>query len=194
MPQCRWSTEAGARQMETLHEIFSHETELSALEMACRATAVFFIAFVLIRIAGRRSFGLRTPIDNIIVILLGAILSRAVVGSSPFIPIIFASFILCVLHRVFGWLFTHYNDFGRIVEGEKITLYENGEFLEANMKRGLVREEDIMQGVRKATFSDSMEGIDKIYLEHNGEISIMKKISLKNAIHKNKLLQEETQN
>lgn len=165
--------------MDTLKEIFSYETELTALEMASRATAVFIIAFALIRIAGRRSFGLRTPIDNIIVILLGAILSRAVVGSSPFMPTIFASLVLCVLHRVFGWLFTRYNHFGRIVEGEKIILYENGKFLESSMRRGLVRKEDIMLGIRKATFSDSIEGIDKIYLEHDGEISIIKKVSIK---------------
>lgn len=164
--------------METLNEIFSHETELTALEMALRAIAVFIIAYALIRIAGRRSFGIRTPIDNIVVILLGAILSRAVVGSSPFIPIIFASFVLCVLHRVFGWLFTHYNNIGRIVEGDKITLYENGKFLEENMRRGLVREEDIMQGVRKSILQDNIDGIDKIYLEHNGEISLIKRISL----------------
>jgi uncharacterized membrane protein YcaP (DUF421 family) len=175
--------------METLQEIFSHEVELTALEMACRAIA-FFIAFALIRIAGRRSFGLRTPIDNIIVILLGAILSRAVVGASPFIPIIFASFILCVLHRVFGWLFTRYNHFARIVEGEKIILYENGQFIDQSMKRGLVREEDIMQAVRKATFSDSIDGIEKIYLEHNGEISVIKKVSLKTENHKTRVIHE----
>ncbi|MBA4852771.1 DUF421 domain-containing protein [Emticicia sp. BO119] len=174
--------------METFQEIFSHEIELTALQMALRATAVFFIAFALIRIAGRRSFGLRTPIDNIIVILLGAILSRAVVGSSPFIPIIFASLVICILHRIFGWLFTHYSDFGRVVEGEKIILYGNGRFIDKNMKRGLVRKEDIMQAVRKATFSDSLAGIDSIYLEHNGEISITKKISLKTNTHKGKLI------
>ncbi|MFD2524056.1 DUF421 domain-containing protein [Emticicia soli] len=167
--------------METLKEIFSYETELTALEMASRAAAVFIIAFALIRIAGRRSFGLRTPIDNIIVILLGAILSRAVVGSSPFIPTIFASLVLCILHRVFGWLFTRYNDFGRIVEGEKIVLYEKGKFLESNMRRGLVRKEDIMLGLRKATFSDSIEEIDKIYLEHDGEISIIKRVAIKDT-------------
>ncbi|RFS14203.1 DUF421 domain-containing protein [Emticicia sp. C21] len=176
--------------METLQEIFSHEVELTALQMACRAIAIFFIAFVLIRIAGRRSFGLRTPIDNIIVILLGAILSRAVVGASPFIPIIFASFILCVLHRVFGWLFTRYNNFARIVEGEKIILYENGQFIDQSMRRGLVREEDIMQAVRKATFSDSIDGIDKIYLEHNGEISIIKKINVKTDTPKTRVIHE----
>jgi uncharacterized membrane protein YcaP (DUF421 family) len=170
--------------------IFSHETELTAVQMACRATAIFFIAFILIRIAGRRSFGLRTPIDNIIVILLGAILSRAVVGASPFIPIIFASLVLCVLHRLFGWLFTRYNDFARIVEGEKIILYENGQFIDQNMKRGLVRIEDIMQGVRKATFSESIDDIDKIFLEHNGEISIIKKINIKTDTHKNRLIHE----
>ena len=161
--------------MEVIEEIFGVGRNLNPFQMSCRAILVFFITLGLIRVSGRRSFSIRTPLDNIIVILLGAILSRAIVGTSPFIPVIIASLIICLLHRIFGWLFTHYDNFARIVEGEKITIYEKGAFLPDNMKRALLREEDVMLGVRKCVYADNLDKIDKIYLEHNGEISLIKK-------------------
>jgi hypothetical protein len=45
-----------------------------------------------------RSFGGRTALDNIIVILLGALLSRAIVGASGFFPLIASSFVIVIIH------------------------------------------------------------------------------------------------
>ena len=65
-------------------EIFGSGEDLSPMQMAARAFVMFFIALLLIRLAGMRVFGIRTAFDNILVIMLGAILSRGVAGSSPF--------------------------------------------------------------------------------------------------------------
>ncbi len=69
--------------MYILEKIWGTGTSLDTVQMGTRGIAVFIIALLLIRVSGRRSFGIRSPLDNIIVILLGAILSRAVVGASP---------------------------------------------------------------------------------------------------------------
>jgi len=129
----------------------------------------------LIRISGRRSFGVRTPLDNIITISLGAVLSRAIVGASDFVPVINTCFVVVILHRVIGWLIASSRRVARLVEGEKILLFENGQFLKKNMKKALVGEEDIMQGVRKSALTDDMATIGKVYMERNGEISAIKK-------------------
>lgn len=43
------------------------------------------------------------------------------------------------------------------------------------MKKALVCQEDIMQGVRKSALLEDMDQIEKVYMERNGEISSIKK-------------------
>jgi uncharacterized membrane protein YcaP (DUF421 family) len=161
--------------MELLKDIFGEGKDLNALQMSCRGIVVFIIALALIRLSGRRSFGIRTPLDNIISISLGAILSRAIVGASPFLPIIVCCFVIVTLHRAFSWLVVNNKTFGRFIEGDKILLYKDGHFISENMKKGLLCEEDAMQGIRKSALTEDMNIIDKAYMERNGEISPIKK-------------------
>jgi uncharacterized membrane protein YcaP (DUF421 family) len=161
--------------MELLIKIFGEGKDLNALQMSSRGVVMFFIALILIRISGRRSFGVRTPLDNIITISLGAVMSRAVVGASAFVPVVVCSLVIVLLHRLFGWLISHSRKFGRIMEGDKIVLFENGHFLDEHLKKGLVCREDVMQGVRKSALTEDMTKIDKVYMERNGEISALKK-------------------
>src|ERR1700754_300828 len=111
--------------MELLVTIFGEGKDLGVLQMSCRGIVVFIIALALIRLSGRRSFGIRTPLDNIITISLGAILSRAIVGASAFLPIIVCCFVIVTLHRGFSWLVVNNKAFGRFIEGDKIVLFKN---------------------------------------------------------------------
>ena len=160
--------------MEQLAEIFGHGKNLTILQMCCRGVLVFLIALILIRISGRRSFGVRTALDNIIVLLLGAMLSRAVAGVSPFLPVVITSFVFVLLHRCMAWLMIHNERFSKLIEGRKILLYKDGKFLDDNMKRAIVCEEDILQGIRKSALTEDLKKIDRIYIEANGEISAIK--------------------
>src|ERR1700749_5295675 len=124
--------------MEIFIKLFGEGKDLNALQMSDRGIAMFFIALILIRISGRRSFGVRTPLDNIIAISLGAIMSRAVVGASPYVPVVVCCFVIVLLHRLIGRLIAASKTFGRIIEGEKILLFEDGVFLKEHMKKALV--------------------------------------------------------
>lgn len=161
--------------MELLLKIFGEGKELNALQMSSRGIVMFFVALILIRVSGRRSFGVRSPLDNIITISLGAIMSRAVVGASDFVPVIVCCFVIVLIHRSVGWLIATNKHFGGVIEGHKILLFDNGHFLPDNMKRALVCQEDIMQGVRKSALTEDLERIEKIYMERNGDISAIRK-------------------
>lgn len=161
--------------MELLIKIFGEGKDLNALQMSSRGVVMFFIALILIRISGRRSFGVRTQLDNIITISLGAVMSRAIVGASDFVPVVICCLVIVLLHRLFGWLIANSKAFGRFIEGEKILLFEDGMFKKENMKKALVCQEDLMQGVRKSAMTEDMGQIEKVYMERNGEISPIKK-------------------
>jgi uncharacterized membrane protein YcaP (DUF421 family) len=68
--------------MEILATIFGVGSELEPGQMAARAVVMFFVTLVLIRLSGRRSFGQRTAFDACTTVLLGAVLSRGLVGVS----------------------------------------------------------------------------------------------------------------
>src|ERR1700748_2261428 len=102
--------------MKVFIEIFGEGKDLNVLQMTSRGIVVFLIALVLIRISGRRSFGLHTPLDNIITISLGATLSRAIVGATPFVPVVVTCFVIVLLHRFLGWIIARRESLATIIE------------------------------------------------------------------------------
>ena len=161
--------------MEVLLKIFGEGKDLNASQMGCRALVVFVFALVLIRIAGRRSFGLKRSLDNIIVILLGSVLSRAIVGASPFVATIAACLVLVVLHRLCAWAGIHNRLFSKWINGDKIAVYKNGHFLRENMNKALVHKEDVLEEVRLRALTETLDKIDTVYMEKSGELSAVKK-------------------
>lgn len=161
--------------MDIFIKIFGEGKDLTAWQMSCRGIVVFIIALLLIRISGRRSFGIRAPLDNIIIILLGAVLSRAVVGASPFVPVVVSCFVIVVFHRGVGWLIANSKVVGKLVESDKIMLYQDGKYIPKHLRRVQLTEEDVMQGVRKSALTEDLKKIEHIYIERNGEISAIKK-------------------
>lgn len=161
--------------MDLLIKIFGEGKELNTLQMVSRGIVVFIIALLLLRISGRRSFGLRTPLDNIISITLGAVLSRAIAGVSPFVPVVITCLVVVSLHRILGWLIIRYKWLEQIMEGRKFLLFTDGKFIKETMDRALVQREDVMQGVRKTALTENMDKIKAVYMERNGEISAIKR-------------------
>lgn len=161
--------------MEALKLLFGEGEDLNTLQMCLRAAVVFVIGLILVRFTGRRAFGLRMSFDNVITILLGAILSRTVVGASPFLQTVAAAATLAVLHRLFAWLTMRSSAFGKIVKGEVKVLYENGQLNRKNMRYCLITENDLAEALRANGKRESFEDVKLICAERNGFISIIKK-------------------
>jgi uncharacterized membrane protein YcaP (DUF421 family) len=161
--------------METLYYIFGHHEVLDPFQMSMRAIVVSFICLGLIRFSGRRAFGMGTAIDNMFAVLLGAILSRCVVGASPFLSTVSAATTIAILHRLAAWVGLYSRFFGRIIKGTAIVLFEKGKLNTANMKRCRITERDLMEGIRLNGNTESFDKIETVYVERNGKISVIKK-------------------
>jgi uncharacterized membrane protein YcaP (DUF421 family) len=161
--------------MHLIHMLFGTGKDLNSLQMVCRAIISFLITLLLIRIAGIRTFGKRSAFDNVIVIMLGSIFSRVVVGASPFVPTTLACLAFVLVHWLLGWLSVRSDLVGRLVKGEKASLYKNGRINDRNMRRAMVSEKDLEESVRLRINSDSLQEVEEILIERTGDISVIKK-------------------
>jgi uncharacterized membrane protein YcaP (DUF421 family) len=161
--------------MEILYQLFGEGKDLSALQMCDRAIVIYFIALLFLRISGRRTFGKKTAFDNTIAIILGAVLSRAIVGASDFVPTVACSLVLVLIHRGLAWLSIRSETVRHILEGKSILLYKNGHLEKANFNKSLICEEELKGDLRMKANIGTLADADEVYMETNGEVSVIKK-------------------
>ncbi len=161
--------------MKLLYQLFGEGKDLSALQMCDRAIVIYFLALLFLRISGRRTFGKKTAFDNTIAIILGAVLSRAVVGASEFIPTVACSLAMVLLHRGLAWLSIRSETVRHILEGKSILLYKNGHLEKRNFTKSLICEKELKGDLRMKANINSLEEADEVYMETSGEVSVVKK-------------------
>jgi len=160
---------------EIIHKLFGEGKELNALQMGDRAFVMFFITLFLIRVAGMRAFGQKSAFDMIIVIMLGAILSRAVTGDSAFFPTAIAGAVLAIVHRLLALISVYNDTIGSIVKGNKTILFKNNKVVKKNMINCSVSYKDLEEEVRLILNETTMDNVEEMFMERSGKISIIKK-------------------
>ena len=161
--------------MDAIYLLFGQGRDLDPLQMSVRALVIFLAALVLIRVSGRRSFGQRSPFDSVVVILLGATLSRAIVGASPFVATVLASLVIVVCHRLLAWVCMRWHAVERLVGGVEREVYSNGAFNENELRAALMTSNDVRESVRQKLGSRSLDKVAAAILERNGEVSVIRK-------------------
>ena len=157
------------------NHLFGTDGNLGPLQMGFRAFVMFFITLILIRIGGMRIFGKKSAFDNIIIIMLGAVLARGVVGASPFFSTVIAATVMVIIHRVLAILSMKFIWIGKIVKGIHRTLYEDGEMKNRNMALVSISKDDLMEAVRLQINKNSLDVVDIITIEKSGELSVIEK-------------------
>jgi len=156
-----------------LEALFGEGQDLTPGQMAARAVVAFFVALLLIRFSGRRSFGQMSPFDACVTVLLGAVLSRGVVGASPFLGTVAACAAMVAIHRLLGMASVLWPVVDRILNGEPRQLVRNGTVNPESMRKALVSARDLEEAVRKKTGNESLEDVQRAILERNGEITVI---------------------
>jgi len=160
--------------MDIINTLIGAGNELNSLQMGMRSIIIFLIALLMLRIAGIRTFGKKTAFDNVIIIILGSVLSRAITGASPFIPTIFAGLVMVIIHRVLAVMAYKSEKIGNLIKGKKVILFSEGSQEEQNMRITQISHNDIMEEVRIQTNREDLEGIQKIFIERTGQVSIIR--------------------
>ena len=161
--------------MDNLSSLIGHGEHLTALQMSMRAFSMFFITLVLIRLAGMRTFAKKSAFDNILVIMLGAILARGVVGASPYWSTVSAAAVMVALHRIIAILSVKNRNIEKWIKGTFIKLYHDGHLVKNNLEKTGMSENDLHESLRLETNKLTLTEVDTAFMETNGRISFILK-------------------
>ena len=153
--------------------LFGHGKELDALQVGMRAGVLFVIALVLIRVAGMRAFGRKSSFDSVVTIMLGAVLSRPVVGASPFWPTVAGCAVFVILHRVLGIATARSRWLERMVKGRSQVVYRDGRDETRQRIRSGISEADLDEVARRHALLPDHTGVQEIVMESSGELSVV---------------------
>lgn len=157
--------------MENL--LLETRNELSALTIATRSVIMYFIALLLIRFGGLRIIGKKSGLDLVIVIMLGAILARGVMGQISFTLSVLAGATMIFLNRFLVWISVKYPVINYFLKGKSIILYSDDQIVWENMSKSSISFSDFITSLRLETNSESLDNIKTAYMEPNGRISFV---------------------
>jgi uncharacterized membrane protein YcaP (DUF421 family) len=159
--------------MENLTEWWGIKDDISILEISARAAVAFFVALILVRLLSMRPFGKANAYDVIVTFLIGGILSRGVVGATPFLSSVAGAIIITLIHKLIGRITFFSRPVDKIINGEKVVLYKNGNLQFENMKTLDITKSNIYEELRRQLRQNSLDKVKEIYMEKTGEMSFI---------------------
>lgn len=158
-----------------LTKIWGAVNDTGTGEIAARSAVMFVLMILMLRVSGMRSFGKGDVFDNILTILLGAVLARGIVGATPFLSAVAAGIIILAVHNLLSKLSFYSKWIGRAVKGEAKKPYAHGEFDGNNMRNADLTKADIDEQLRAKLHTATLQEMEAIYFEQTGKVSFVKK-------------------
>lgn len=148
--------------------------DLTFVQISLRGVIIFLATLMMVRFGHKRSLAHKTPFDAVLLVILAAVLSRAINGSAPFLATIGGGVVLVVLHRLFAHLAYHSHRFGILVKGTPDTIVRDGECDLRMMGRNHVSMHDLEEDMRLHAHTDDLSKIRLARVERSGDISFIR--------------------
>jgi uncharacterized membrane protein YcaP (DUF421 family) len=155
------------------HVFGSTIAPLTWWQMVGRSLLIFGYLLALLRLAGVRPFSQSSPLNIVVSVVLGSVLSRALTGNAPLGPALAAAATLVAAHKLAAALAQRNPRFEWSVKGYETRLIRDGQLLADAMTRKHVTERDIMEALRSSTQLDELSRVEAAYLERSGRISFV---------------------
>src|SRR5690242_4492256 len=160
---------------ETLLGLGVQPGDLTFTQISLRGIIVFLVTLAAVRLGHKRSLSRKTPFDAVLLVILAAVLSRAINGSAAFFATLGGGVVLVLLHRLFAFLTFYSHGFGILVKGEPDTIVRDGECDFEMMRRNHVSIHDLEEDMRLSAHTDDLSKIRVARVERSGDISFIKK-------------------
>src|SRR5258708_26968132 len=159
---------------ETLLGLGVEPRDLTFVQISLRGIIVFLVTLTAVRLGHKRSLSRKTPFDAVLLVILAAVLSRAINGSGAFFATLGGSVVLVALHRVFAFLTFYSHRFATLVKGRPDVIVRDGQCDVPMMWRNHVSMHDLDEDRRLTVHTDDLSHIRLARVERSADISFIK--------------------
>ena len=145
------------------------------MDLVLRAVFIFAFVVVLMRVIGRRELSSLTPVDLILLIILGDALQQGLTQDDYSLTgsvLVVGTF--AVLQVLLSWLGYRFPHVRSVVDGEPLIVVQDGRPIESNLRRERLSLEEVAESARLHEI-ESLEDVKWAVVETNGELSFIKK-------------------
>ncbi|UAY55903.1 DUF421 domain-containing protein [Arachidicoccus terrestris] len=156
-------------------DFWGQAESLSVSQMAIRGAVIFWVGYLLLRIGGWKIFGKKSALDYVIIIVIGSVLSKIIIGDAAFFPATAACLTMVLFHRLISRLCARFNWLSHLLEGKPIPLYGDGQIYWKNLRASSISYQEFMQSLRLEMNTENLQTIESAMLESSGRISFIPK-------------------
>src|SRR5690606_6086793 len=146
-------------------------------EIVLRASVVYFVLLVLIRLSGKRTVGQFTPFDLMVLVLLGgAGRGSMIAGDESLLGGLILAFTLLAWNRLVGFITARSETAALAVEGKADILARNGKVFHEALRSADLTLDDLQEAMRDHSVP-ALSEIRLAVLEKDGTITVLKRKS-----------------
>lgn len=161
-----------------LAELFGtgrESTDLTVWQVCARATVIYLVGLVTIRLGKNRFIGRNTIFDLLLVLILASALSRSINGSAPFYETIVLGVFLVLVHALFAMGSFYGDGIGHWIKGSSRELVKDGQVDKEAMRKAYLTQRDLEEALHLYGQPADISRIKVARLERDGTISIVPK-------------------
>jgi uncharacterized membrane protein YcaP (DUF421 family) len=142
------------------------------LMTALRATAVYLLVLIFIRLMGKRAVGNFSAFDLLVALMIGEIVDEMIYGDVTFLQGAIPIVVIVLMHEANAWLSYSGQWFSKLLEGTPSIIIKDGEFQRKGMRRERMNEEDVMAQLRLQGV-DVLREVKLAIVENDGQVSVI---------------------
>jgi uncharacterized membrane protein YcaP (DUF421 family) len=147
------------------------------MDLILRAAIAFLVVFAFTRLLGRRELAQMQPFDLILLVVVGDLIQQGVTQNDLSITgLVLVISTMGLMQVGSSYLSFRFRRLRPALNGEPVVIIENGRFIESNMKRERLSEDDVEEEARLNEIQ-SLGEIQWAIFESSGKISFFKKQS-----------------
>lgn len=151
------------------------------MQIVLRATVMFAVLYLLVRLLGKRELGQMTPFEFIVMVVFGDLIQQGVTQND--FSLTGATLAVCTFAfwgLVLSWASYLSPKAEKVLEGEPRVIVRHGEILDINRHRDRLTRGEIESEMRLAGIA-ALEDVAWAVLEPSGKISFIKRERAANA-------------